>query len=128
MTTPPFSLFVHRILDVANDHTQEDRTGSNAVYSTPFDAAYPFPLEDVTIDCWHPSGWSPVFDARMNFVGFTNLKSSEEYFEIPEALDGERLFAGFALRMIGKVNGFPPHWAYWVTDGNPADMPGLWVP
>lgn len=101
MAQPPFSTFVDMILDVANEPG----------------------------DHWHPSGFSPVFDADMNFVGFTQIKVMTEILRLARNLPGDGFeFTGEAFRIRRQVDGVAAHWAYQVREGDPTDMPGLWVP
>lgn len=89
---------------------------------------------------WHPSGWSPVFDAYNELVGFTRLQIAVEKFfmsravvprwgEIGEPQNkydiGTMQLLGQATRVTRKRPDGTRFYAYRIFpgDGDPRDMP-----
>ena len=79
------------------------------------------------IESWHPSGWSPVYDAvssPRHLVGFTTLQCGIDRFMMTEAAGDEgdaiAILGHARVALAGEYNG-------WVVEiGDYRDLPGFW--
>jgi len=84
--------------------------------------------DDLSKDHWHPSGRTPVYDEDMNLAGYTQFRISCRSVLLTKAEPADERRASIeAMRMLFHPENGAPYWIYWVSNGEPTQLPGFFA-
>lgn len=74
---------------------------------------------------WEPSAQTPVLDCNEDCVGHSSYRTTERDFPLTRTEDERCLTVGAVRRIKYETRLERTCWVYWVTHGNPQDLPGF---